>query len=181
MGGWGCKRGGLGFVFGGFDRSSSGGRIRRIGGLGSGGSGIFFQLLLALSFFEGKGGDDWYTFVNFVKMRTFSRMLARGFSLSVSRPLSRVLSCCAKIGVRRSWSLAARSLGGIRVAWDWKVRLLRSESVSLVGRGFERLVIRSWCFSVLLDLSLFVVFEASWMGCVEESSCSSSCTVGSSV
>lgn len=119
--------------------------------------------------------------MNFVKMRTFSRMLARAFSVSVSRPLSRLLSCCSKIGVRRSWSLAARSSAGIRVAWDWKVRLLRSESVSSVGNGFERLVITSWCFSVLLDLTLFVVFEESWMACVEESSCTGSCTVGFSV
>ncbi len=132
------------------------------------------------AFFEGRGGGggDWYTFVNFVKMRTSSRILARAFSVSVSRPLSRFLSCCVKIGVSKLLRLSARSSAGIRVAWDWKVRLLRSESVSSVGNGFERLVIMSWCFSVLLGLTLFVVFETSWMACVEESSCTRSCTVG---
>ena len=83
-----------------------------------------------------------------------------------------------KIGVSKLLRLSARSSAGIRVAWDWKVRLLRSESVSSVGNGFERLVIMSWCFSVLLGLTLFVVFETSWMACVEESSCTRSCTVG---
>lgn len=54
MGGWGCRRGGLGLSFGGFDRSILGGRIRRIGRLGLRGSG--FSLVVALGFLREGGG-----------------------------------------------------------------------------------------------------------------------------
>ncbi len=56
MGGWGCRRGGLGLSFGGFDRSILGGRIRRIGGLGLGGSGFSFSSCFGLFLREGGGG-----------------------------------------------------------------------------------------------------------------------------